>query len=171
MTGTVVKTLGIAAAVLVLGVSLVAADWYRFATHAPIDPMQGIYADPHLEVWIDINRWMPAPVRAWGCKQLMDRHATPVMPPYGCTPARDGMAALKSIVAKGKSGMAYEARRNGATPEQTQKYANCVEQTILAAIPATDVAAFGTATDEQIIPKIIAVAGVARETCQRSSGF
>ena len=48
--------------------------WYVYVTNT---------SSPYDEVGIDLNLYMPAPLRAWGCAQLESNFAGAV-PPYGC---------------------------------------------------------------------------------------
>ncbi|MBN8944010.1 MAG: hypothetical protein J0H01_31160 [Rhizobiales bacterium] len=50
-------------------------DWVETST-SPFD-----------EVGIELNRYMPAPIQAWGCNRLRERFEGKTMPPWGCQDA------------------------------------------------------------------------------------
>lgn len=95
------KTAKIGALAVITAVGLVGGKWYHTAAMEPIDPQRGIYGMAGLEIWIDLNARMPAPLRDWGCTTLRDREKATLggrntLPPYSCQPGF-GMMADSSI--------------------------------------------------------------------------
>jgi hypothetical protein len=41
-------------------------------------------ATPFDEVGVGLHRYMPAPVKSWGCTRLKARFGGKTLPPYGC---------------------------------------------------------------------------------------
>lgn len=85
------KVAKIGALTLIALVGLVGGKWYYTAAMEPIDPQQGVYGMAGLEIWIDLNARMPAPLRDWGCTTLRDREKATLggqntLPPYSCQP-------------------------------------------------------------------------------------
>jgi hypothetical protein len=39
---------------------------------------------PFEELGIDLHKYMPAPVQAWGCERLRSRFEGKTLPPFGC---------------------------------------------------------------------------------------
>ncbi|MGL4323647.1 MAG: hypothetical protein ACRCTD_06350 [Beijerinckiaceae bacterium] len=117
------------------GIMLV-ADWYRFTLWGSIDSRRGVYGNPHLEIWIDINARMPAPVRQWACRVLREREKQVLggqntLPFYSCqpdfglypTPASRAEAILRSM-AHGATASAI--RRGAATEGQKPALVACI---------------------------------------------
>ena len=48
-------------------------EWYHYVTAG----------EPYEEIGIDVNISMPAPIRHWGCAQIMRRYPG-ILPPSGC---------------------------------------------------------------------------------------
>lgn len=83
------KFVFIALFVVLMAVALVLGKWYQMTTRSTIDPQSGIYGMSDLEIWIDINRRLPDPMRKWGCETLMAREkavtgSASLRAPYGC---------------------------------------------------------------------------------------
>ncbi len=68
------RVLRILAITLIMALGLIGQRYYAYVTNTQ---------SPYDEVGIEINRYMPQPVRKWGCDKL---HATfgNTLPPYGC---------------------------------------------------------------------------------------
>lgn len=68
------RVVRILAITLFAAVVLIGQRWYSYVTNTK---------SPYDEVGIEINRYMPTPIRKWGCDRM---HATfgNVLPPYGC---------------------------------------------------------------------------------------
>jgi hypothetical protein len=131
-------------------------DWYRFVQYAELDPKRGVYGNDHLEVWIGINNYMPAPIRAWGCEKLLRREAAvigatyeQVLPraPMGCNPERDSMPFDEVVFA----GIAYNADNaaglKGASAQQKADIRACVLSALKTAITPAQLQAMQSGTD------------------------
>lgn len=68
----VVRILGIA---LIAAVILIGQRWHTYVTNT---------TSPYDEVGIELNRYMPYPLRKWGCDKLHSTFGN-VLPPYGCS--------------------------------------------------------------------------------------
>ena len=55
-------------------VLFIGGRWYAYVTNT---------SDPYDEVGIELNRYVPEPLRQWGCDQLQANFAG-ALPPYGC---------------------------------------------------------------------------------------
>jgi hypothetical protein len=108
-------------------VGLVVGDWWRFATSGAIDPKRGLYGNPHLEVWIDINARMPEPMRLWACKTLREREKAQLggngLPPHSCQPdfgayAKPASFADATIEAIARSAAGSLLRGAGTPPAE-----------------------------------------------------
>lgn len=55
-------------------VLMVGLRWNRYVTSSE---------SPYDEVGIMLNGYMPAPLRAWGCRKMKERFPR-ALPPYGC---------------------------------------------------------------------------------------
>lgn len=53
---------------------MIGYQWYSYVTNTK---------SPYDEVGIEINRYMPKPIRKWGCDQLHKTFGN-ALPPYGC---------------------------------------------------------------------------------------
>lgn len=40
--------------------------------------------DPYDEIFIEINQYMPEPLRAWGCGKVLERFPEGTLPPLSC---------------------------------------------------------------------------------------
>ena len=109
-------------------------DWYRFAKYSEIDAQRGIFGNSHLEVWIDINAAMPAPMRQWACKTLLDRETAILggegVVPYGCAADFDsnakGPEMSKILMESEINAAAAIAEARGATKDQVATVKTCV---------------------------------------------
>ena len=55
--------------------SIIVYMWYDSATTSE---------DPYDEIFIEINSYMPEPIRAWGCKKVLERFKAGILPPHTC---------------------------------------------------------------------------------------
>lgn len=60
---------------LIAAIILIGHRWYTYVTNT---------ASPYDEVGIELNSYMPFPLRKWGCDHLRANFANH-LPPYGCT--------------------------------------------------------------------------------------
>ena len=67
-------------AIVVAGLVVPVWQWYRWATAGD---------SPYDEVGIDLNAYMPGPMRGWACARIAQRFPGS-LPPYGCPPSRPG---------------------------------------------------------------------------------
>lgn len=111
-------------------------DWFRFTMWGSIDPRRGVYGNPHLEIWIDINARMPGPARQWACRVLREREKQVLggqntLPFYSCqpdfglypTPASKAEAILRSMA---HGAVASAIRRGAATEAQKPTLVACI---------------------------------------------
>ncbi|TXM66304.1 hypothetical protein FV226_23810 [Methylobacterium sp. WL12] len=68
----------VAFAILLAGVGTIGWRWYSYVTAG---------ATPYDGVGIEVNRYLPEPLRAWGCARIKERFPRAV-PPYGCQPGQ-----------------------------------------------------------------------------------
>ena len=64
----------VAFAIFVAGAGTIGWRWYSYVTAG---------ASPYDEVGIEVNRYLPEPLRVWGCNRIKERFPRAV-PPYGC---------------------------------------------------------------------------------------
>ncbi len=69
------KLLRIILIVVIAAIAVAGQRWYSYVTNT---------TDPFDEVGINLQSYMPAPVRHWGCMQLKKNFGTKTLPPYGC---------------------------------------------------------------------------------------
>lgn len=69
------KLLRIILIVVIAAVALIGQRWYSYVTNM---------TDPFDEVGINLQSYMPAPLRHWGCMQLKQNFGNKTLPPYGC---------------------------------------------------------------------------------------
>ena len=62
------------AALILVGLATPCWQWYRWATAGD---------SPYDEIGIDVNAYMPAPLRGWACGRIAQRFPGSI-PPYGC---------------------------------------------------------------------------------------
>ncbi len=67
--------------VVIAMVALVGQRWYSYVTNTK---------DPFDEVGINLQSYMPAPLRHWGCMQLKKNFGNKTLPPYGCQAEGNG---------------------------------------------------------------------------------
>ena len=60
---------------MIAAVALIGQRWYSYVTNM---------TDPFDEVGINLQSYMPAPLRHWGCMQLKQNFGNKTLPPYGC---------------------------------------------------------------------------------------
>ena len=60
--GLIAALAGVAVFAMVFG------KWYHFTTASSFTQNEGVYADPGLEIWIDLNARMPDRLRLWACR-------------------------------------------------------------------------------------------------------
>lgn len=75
------KLLRIILIVVIAAVALIGQRWYSYVTNM---------TDPFDEVGINLQSYMPAPLRHWGCMQLKQNFGNKTLPPYGCQSADSG---------------------------------------------------------------------------------
>ena len=79
--GFVKKLLRIILIVVIVVIAGIGQRWYSYVTNT---------TDPFDEVGIDLQSYMPAPIRHWGCMQLKKNFGTKTLPPYGCQAPDNG---------------------------------------------------------------------------------
>jgi hypothetical protein len=77
---SVKKLLRIVGFALIIAVVVIGQRWYSYVTNT---------TDPFNEVGIQLQSYMPAPIRHWGCMKLKENFGNKTLPPYGCS-AGDG---------------------------------------------------------------------------------
>jgi hypothetical protein len=164
---------------LLTGVYVV-QDWYRFAKYGEIDPKRGVYGNDHLEVWIDINARMPAPMRKWACKTLLDREAKVIggvgRAPYGCDPDFDpnatgpalSVALMESLVANATA----LAGSKLTTEAQKTTLIDCVKAGVAAKVTPEQMAAIDLSPPDSAAMTALTDAGLAAtEACMSEQGL
>ena len=68
------RILSIVLIIAVAVVLLIGGRWYAYVTNT---------SDPYDGVGIDLNMYMPQPLRQWGCDHL-EANFPRAIPPYGC---------------------------------------------------------------------------------------
>jgi hypothetical protein len=178
--GSVKKVVLWVVAIAALTLGYVVQDWYRFAKYAAIDPQRGIFGDDHLEVWIDINARMPAPMRRWACKTLLDREAEVLggrgAVPYGCDPGFDpnAPAAVMSavMIESYLNNATVLAEGRNATSEQTAAVKSCMQADFVAKVtPEQRAALDGASPDPATMSALGEVAMAASEGCLTKAGL
>ena len=74
--GRVRQVLPVVFAVVLVGLAVPVWKWHAWATSGD---------SPYDEIGIDVNLYMPAPLRDWACGRIAERFPRSV-PPYGCGP-------------------------------------------------------------------------------------
>lgn len=155
-------------------------DWYRFAKYSEIDPQRGIFGNDHLEAWIDINAAMPAPMRKWACKTLLDRETAilgGVGPaPYGCDPNFDpnakGPLMSQVLIDSTMTNATVIAEGQGATKDQSAALKTCMATEFTSKIlPAQIEALNGSSPDAATMTSVVAMGQAATKTCFASVGL
>lgn len=124
---------------IVLFVVYLGFDWYRFATKGEFSPTRGAFGNPKMEIWIDVNARLPAPLRLWGCRTLMARQAEimgrPGPEPWGCQKgfgSAPTMTRSQALMQKYAEQAAFMATQRGASEEQARGVLDCVKAGIIA---------------------------------------
>jgi hypothetical protein len=156
--------------------ALVVGDWYRFVKYAELDAKRGVYGNDHLEVWIDINLMMPAPVRAWGCKTLLAREEKvlgfrPGRAPLGCNPELENLPALDVYMLSFTANAELELDRNNATPAQKESVTACLKAEVLAALTTEQQEALKSGTDTEAVMAVTDLGRKATVDCLARAGF
>lgn len=81
MVNLVKKLLRIILIVVIAAIAVAGQRWYSYVTNT---------TDPFDELGINLQSYMPAPVRHWGCMQLKKNFGHRTLPPYGCQAAGNG---------------------------------------------------------------------------------
>ena len=169
-----------AVGVAVLAGGFVVQDWYRFAKYSEIDANRGIFGNDHLEVWIDINAAMPAPMRKWACKTLLDRETAVLggagAVPYGCAADFDPNAAaavMSTAITDGVlSNITLRAQGSGATADQLTAIKTCMAAEFIAKIPPEQIEAVNGASPDPAAMSALSVAGQeAGAACLTAAGL
>lgn len=80
------KILGIVLAAVIMLCAVVGFRWYSYVTNT---------TDAYDELGIELQGFMPAPLRNWGCQQLKKNFGEKSLPPYGCAKPEDGREWLQ----------------------------------------------------------------------------
>jgi hypothetical protein len=157
-------------------VGLVVGDWYRFVKYAELDPKRGVYGNDHLEVWIDINQMMPAPVQAWGCKILLDREEKVLgfraaVPPYGCNPKLENMPVIDAYMLSYTANAENELGRKNATAAQKEAAIACLKTDLMAAMTPEQQEALKSGTDANAVIAISTLAQKVTADCIAKAGL
>jgi hypothetical protein len=75
------KLLRIILIVVIAAIAVAGQRWYSYVTNT---------TDPFDELGINLQSYMPVPVRHWGCMQLKKNFGHRTLPPYGCQAADNG---------------------------------------------------------------------------------
>jgi hypothetical protein len=157
-------------------VGFIVGDWYRFVKYAELDPKRGVYGNNHLEVWIDLNQMMPAPVKTWGCKILLDREEKvlgfrPARQPYGCNPELENMPVIDAYMMSYTANAEYELRRKNATPAQKDGAITCLKADLMAAMTPEQQEALKAGQDANAIIAISTLAQKVIADCIAKAGL
>ncbi|NJM82671.1 MAG: hypothetical protein HC844_09335 [Tabrizicola sp.] len=173
------KALVFVAGVAVLTLVFIFQDWYRFAKYSEIDPKRGIFGNDHLEVWIDINARMPAPMRKWACKTLLEREAAVIggtgRAPYGCDPDFDpnavGPAMSEALIGSMVTNSVRVAQSRNATAEQLEAIKACMQTEFVAKLPPELIEKVDGATYDPVAADALSNAGfAATDACLAKQG-
>jgi hypothetical protein len=178
--GRVGKLLGgIVALVILVGVFVV-QDWYRFTKYGEIDAKRGVYGNDHLEVWIDINAKMPAPMRKWACKTLLEREEKVIggvgRAPYGCDPDFDpdavGQTMSAAVIGANMNSAAIMAQSSNATPEQINAVSACMQTSFANKVTPAQIEALDAGSPDAETMTTVNKMGVsATAECLKSAGL
>jgi hypothetical protein len=155
-------------------------DWYRFAKYGEIDPQRGVYGNDHLEVWIDINARMPAPLRKWACKTLLDRETEVTggvgRAPYGCDadfdPNAKGQAMSAALLDAHLNNATVLATSRNATPEQLAAVKACMQTDFTAKVSPEQLALLDASSPDPATMSIVADLGMAASLgCLKKQGL
>lgn len=167
--------------VMALGtVGMMGWKWYKVTTVATIDPQRGVYGMDDMEIWIDINVRLPAPMRKWACQTLRNREKVVLggqntMAPYGCSadfnPSKTYDTA-DAVIEGHLRNTEYLAGKKGADAGQTAAAKACVADALKAG--ATPEIREGLAADPMVSDAIIAMqrlATAAQKECLTNAGL
>ncbi len=155
---------------------IIVGDWYRFVKYAELDPQRGVYGNDHLEVWIDLNQMMPAPVKAWGCKILLDREEKVLgfraaRAPYGCNPELENLPVIDAYMLSYTTNAEFILDRKNATPAQKTGSIACLKADLMAALTPVQTEALKAGTDANTIIAISTLAGKITADCIAKAGL
>jgi hypothetical protein len=176
----IVKLGLILASISVAAVVYAVSDWYRFVRYAELDPKRGVYGNNHLEVWIEINKYMPAAMKAWGCRELLTREAAVMGLPYqanrrtapsGCNPERDNMPFEQAVFVAHLANADNELRRRRASDVQKEQVMGCLRDGLRAGVTPQQVDAAKTGRDMNALMAINDVARKLTMDCLGKAGF
>lgn len=169
------KLLSIVLLVVAGTLGYVVWDWYKFAALTEIDPQRGVYGNDHLEVWIELNKYMPGPAREWGCKTLLERQAKAMggqgaMPPHTCQadydPDAKPLGIMESIV------QAHVGQADGATDAQKADLGNCIRTAALASLTPEQVEEVnGNSPAAETMSALAIKASEAAQECRAKAGL
>jgi hypothetical protein len=174
------KALKIIGVVVALALMTVVGDWYRFITYAELDPKRGVYGNSHLEVWIDINRYMPEPMRAWGCRTLLTREAAVMGVPYqenrrtaplGCNPPRDNMPFEQAFFGAFIANADLELKRRKATQAQRDGAIACLRDGLIAKVTPAQMDAMKSGRDQATMIAVSETARTLTTECVAKAGL
>ena len=164
--------IGKAITILILAVvaffALIVGKWYNTAAREPIDPQRGVYGMQGLEIWIDLNARMPAPLREWGCKTLREREKAVLggqntLPPYSCQPGFGTLPDKTAYQAAADANLAQAAQGLDAT--QTAALTACFETKMAEAITPDEVQAMND-YDQTVMSKVVIAINQTARTCK-----
>ena len=160
------KITGMAVLVCLIFVGLMIGGWYRITTASTIHPTRGIYGMEgieSLEIWIEINRYMPNAARQWACDTLLARETavTKMTRPENAVP----YSCQHDFGTRAATGTPYDTIvdgnlrqfKEGLSPEQEAALKTCFEAKMAASVTPEQIAA----TNDSDIPAMKAVVGAA----------
>ena len=156
-------------------------DWYRFTTSGAIDPKRGVYGNPRLEVWIDINARMPEFMRTWACTTLRGREKIVLggqntLPFYSCQPGFGSRSASSDrastlINTLSQNAIAIAAPANATSAQRTQ-LAVCITETFAARVTNEQRAALNAPKlDTSVLTELNKLSPVVRKECLAKAGL
>ena len=156
--------------------AIVVGDWYRFVKYAELDPKRGVYGNDHLEVWISLNQMMPAPVKAWGCKILLDREEKVLgfragTPPYGCNPKLENMPVMDVYMMSYSANAEIMLKQKNATSAQKESALACLKTDLMAAMTPEQQEALKTGQDADAIIAVSNLATKVTSDCIAKAGL
>lgn len=159
--------IGFVGAIAVVGA--IGGKWYYTAAMEPIDPQQGIYGMAGLELWIDLNARMPAPVREWGCTTLRAREKVTLggqnsLPPYGCEPGFGTLPDSTTYDTVVNANLTQVTAGLDAT--KTTAIRACFDTRMAAAVTTEEIAAVNDDPASPSMQKVVLAVSDAARSCQ-----
>lgn len=162
------KALTIVALTAIAFVGLIFGKWYNTAAREPIDPQRGVYGMDGLEIWIDINARMPAPLREWGCNTLREREKLALggknsMAPYSCQPGFGTMPDKSAYQSAADANLEQAAQ--GLDDAQRTALKACFEAKMAAAITPEEMQAMND-FDQSVMSKVVVAINQNARACK-----